>query len=1446
MGEITRYALLAILSFFTYVATAQDTTNPVAVCTDISIDLDALGMAMITGADIDGGSTDDTAIVSRTASPNTFDCTDVGTPVVVTLTVTDAAGNSDTCTATVTVNDVIAPTAICQDITLTLDGSGMASLVAEDLNGGSLDNCAASLQFTASQTTFGCSDIGIVPVVLTVTDAGGNSATCTANVTVEDTTPPVAVCQNITVALDAMGMATITPSMLDGGSTDNCTSSLTFTASQTSFDCSDVGAQMITLTVEDDQGNSDSCMATVTIEDNTPPTISCSDISLVLDPGTGMVTIDPNALAEVTASDGCGTTTITASQTTFGCGDVLNVPVNDLVLTGVFHGSLTEDLMDPTPDIVDVFQGIELYALQDIPDLSQYGLGVANDGGGTDGQEYSFPAISVTAGSFITVASETTNFNRFFETNPSFVSPIIDIDGNDSVELYFGGNVIDIYGDPNVNPAADPMVSVAWDYTLGWGYRKGNRGPDGMSFILDNWFFSTPGALDLDENATNATTLVPFPTETYVNIQEGVLSPIMVTFSATDANGNSADCIALVSVQDTTPPIAIAQDLTVMLDINGEAFIDVNALDDGSSDLCGIASRIAEPSGFFCDEVGENIVTLTVTDVYDNATTATATITVIDNLAPTMVCENITVQLDDTGNVTVSPDLVGGGSSDVCEIVSTSLSTDTFDCSQVGANTVTFTATDTNGNSDTCTAIITVEDNIAPVVVCQPFTLQLDAMGMATLSPMDIDAGSTDACGIATRSIDRSTFDCSNLGTNDVVLTVTDVNGNAATCTAVVTVEESISPTAIAMDITIGIGTTGSTTISGSDVDNGSTDNCSIASLTVSPNTFTCSDTGAPIPVILTVTDGSGNSSTASANVTVVDDVPPSAICQDITLALDATGNANITVADVDGGSSVSCGTFSASIDVNTFNCSQLGPNNVVLTVTNTNGVSRSCTAVVTVVDNTVPTVVCQDITVVLDPGGNATITAADIDNGSTDNCGVGTTSLDITTFDCDDVGINPVVLTVTDVNGNSNTCTAQVTVIDDVPPTVACQNITVQLDANGLASIDALAVDAGSTDFCGIASRSIDIDSFDCSDLGANTIVLTVTDTSGNMASCNAIVTVEDNIAPTAVCQNITVQLDASGTAIINASDIDNGSSDACGIANIDIDTTLFGCANIGSNTVILSVTDVNGNTSTCPAIVTVEDNVAPAISCQDITVQLDAAGTANITVFDIDGGSTDACGIASSSIDVTAFDCDDVGINSVTLTVSDVNGNVSTCVASVTVQDVEDPVIDCPGTLTQSIMTGSLYDVPDFLGAGIITASDNCSSTLTTLTQSPEIGAQLVEGTYAASLTVQDENGNQESCVFTLVVTDTALGIDTNLRPNAIRMYPNPAQSQLVLESEMALEIEQVRFYDLTGRLVKSVALNAVQHRTVIDVSKLAVATYLVEITANGNRQIQQLIKN
>ena len=62
----------------------------------------------------------------------------------------------------------------------------------------------------------------------------------------------------------------------------------------------------------------------------------------------------------------------------------------------------------------------------------------------------------------------------------------------------------------------------------------------------------------------------------------------------------------------------------------------------------------------------------------------------------------------------------------------------------------------------------------------------------------------------------------------------------------------------------------------------------------------------------------------------------------------------------------------------------------------------------------------------------------------------------------------------------------------------------------------------------------AIDISSFTCAEVGANTVTFTVTDNNGNVSTCTSTVTVEDNVNPTAICQDITVQLDASGDATI------------------------------------------------------------------------------------------------------------------------------------------------------------------------------------------------------------------------------------------------------------------------------------------------------------------------
>ena len=91
---------------------------------------------------------------------------------------------------------------------------------------------------------------------------------------------------------------------------------------------------------------------------------------------------------------------------------------------------------------------------------------------------------------------------------------------------------------------------------------------------------------------------------------------------------------------------------------------------------------------------------------------------------------------------------------------------------------------------------------------------------------------------------------------------------------------------------------------------------------------------------------------------------------------------------------------------------------------------------------------------------------------------------------------------------------------------------------------------------------------------------------------------TVTDNIAPIAICKPITVILDATGTANITTAMINNGSSDNCSIQAITISKSSFNCTNLGANNVILTVTDVSGNISTCNSVVTVVDNQAPVFT--------------------------------------------------------------------------------------------------------------------------------------------------------------------------------------------------------------------------------------------------------
>jgi hypothetical protein len=413
----------------------------------------------------------------------------------------------------------------------------------------------------------------------------------------------------------------------------------------------------------------------------------------------------------------------------------------------------------------------------------------------------------------------------------------------------------------------------------------------------------------------------------------------------------------------------------------------------------------------------------------------------------------------------------------------------------------------------------------------------------------------------------------------------------------------------------------------------------------------------------------------------VEDDLPPTIVCP-----ANITANTDLGMCSAVVSFPMALGQDNCSVTVSqtgglaSGSAFPVGVNTVEFTATDGSGNTAVCSFTITVVDNEVPTMVCQNITIQLDASGNASITAADVDGGSTDNCGIASISVSPSTFDCSDVGDNPVVLTVTDVNGNSNTCTAIVTVEDITPPVAVCQNITVELDpVTGTVTIAGTDIDGGSTDACGIDTYNLDIDTFDCSNIGDNTVVLTVTDVNGNISTCTAIVTVEDKTNPELVCQDFTLELGADGTATLDPNNVIASNTDNCGIATVAVDITEFSCADIGTPvTVQVFTSDVNGNLSTCAAVVTVVDLLAPVLTCPaDQTVDPGAGNLFYIVPDYFATGEATAIDNCTDPVTLTTQDpaagtpLSD-GVYTITLTAEDEYGNVSTCTFELTVESV------------------------------------------------------------------------------------------------------------------------------------------------------------------------------
>lgn len=264
----------------------------------------------------------------------------------------------------------------------------------------------------------------------------------------------------------------------------------------------------------------------------------------------------------------------------------------DLLITGVVDGPLTGGIP----------KAIEFYVINDIPDLSIYGVGAANNGGGTDGEEFTFPADAATAGDFIYLATESTAFNDFFGFTPDYTDGSApSVNGDDAIELFENGVVIDTFGDINVDGTGQP-----WEYLDGWTYRVSGTEADGTIFNIANWIFSGPNALDGE--TTNATAVTPFPLGTFVPLAGDAAPSVASTDPANGAAGVAIDANITVN---------FSEDVTVT-----GSWFDVSCSVSGTHTAVasgGPASFTLDPDTDFVN--GESCtVTIFATQVTDNDT----------------------------------------------------------------------------------------------------------------------------------------------------------------------------------------------------------------------------------------------------------------------------------------------------------------------------------------------------------------------------------------------------------------------------------------------------------------------------------------------------------------------------------------------------------------------------------------------------------------------------------------------------------------------------------------------------------------------------------------------------------------------------------------------------------------------------------------------------------
>lgn len=483
-------------------------------------------------------------------------------------------------------------------------------------------------QFGNGQGPFNNVPPGTYEVSYTALDACNNQSACKVSVEVNDDDPPTAICENqINITLQADGTALVFAETFDDGSHDNCGIDYFLVSRDGNpfddivyFECGDIGGNVqVDLQVYDTQGHTNQCISTVLVEDPILPEILCPPTSN-LDCGTNYS--DPDLTGLPYATDNC---------------DVASVDFSDIVnlnTCGIGTVLRTWTVTDQSANTASCTQTINL-----------------ND---NTPLEIIFPA-------------DVLSYECGANTDPAITGQPV-ITGSDCEQLGIDYTDFEFY---TAYPACYQLVRkwaiiefCTFDPNTGEGFWEHTQIIEVED--IEAPVITCPGELTVGiEGANTCETYAQIPIPTVEDCSEEIVitnnSPYAfsggedasgiypkgehtITFFASDGCGNSSECTMKIVIVDTEPPNPVCNNgVSVTIQQNGFVTVTPTMIENGSWDNCSGYQELVmqvSPNTFTCQNLGNQTVTLTVTDHFGNSAFCQTTVVVQDNFN---VCPDIDI-----------------------------------------------------------------------------------------------------------------------------------------------------------------------------------------------------------------------------------------------------------------------------------------------------------------------------------------------------------------------------------------------------------------------------------------------------------------------------------------------------------------------------------------------------------------------------------------------------------------------------------------------------------------------------------------------------------------------------------------------------------------------------------------------------------------------------------